>query len=140
MQYTLQQSDLALKYQVKGLQMMFSLNIGVCLVVMVSLVSLVAWDLSSGHQTVSGRCVWTGWCVWLAGLIGTLISILYLTVNILALRVSLMTTGEDHRLLYPWLLAYGALNSAIIPSGTQSNEVITMQYTFSHLPILQIFL
>ena len=119
---------------------MFSLNIGVCLMVMVSLVSLVAWDLSSGHQTVSGRCVWTGWCVWLAGLLGTLISILYLTVNILALRVSLQTNSGNYRLLYPWLLAYGALNSAIIPSGTQRNEVIFMQFTFSHLPIIQIFL
>ena len=102
--------------------MVFSLNMSVCLVVLVSLVSVMVWDLVSGHQTVSGRCVWAGWCVWLAGLIGSLLSLLYLTVNILALRASLQTQSENYRLLYPWLLAYAALNSAIIPSGKFVND------------------
>ena len=28
------------------------------------LISVTVWDLTTGVQTVSGRCVWAGYCVW----------------------------------------------------------------------------
>ena len=35
-------------------------------VALVSLAGVVVWDLTSGHQTVTGRCVWTGgYCLWI---------------------------------------------------------------------------
>ena len=61
----------------------------VSLVSVVCLVAVVVWDLSSGHQTLSGRCVWRGWCVWLAGLLGSLAASIFLTVNMIALRGAL---------------------------------------------------
>ena len=33
---------------------------------LVSMVGLVVWDLTSGHQTLTGRCVWAGgYCLWI---------------------------------------------------------------------------
>lgn len=95
--------------------MMFGVNILTCLVVMVGLVGVMVWDLTSGHQTLTGRCVWAGFCVWLGAFLGALLSSLFLAVNILALRASLH--HSHYRLLYPWLGAYAALNSAIVPTG-----------------------
>ena len=46
--------------------MMFGVNILTCLVVMVGLVGVMVWDLTSGHQTLTGRCVWAaGYCLWI---------------------------------------------------------------------------
>ena len=72
-----------------GLRMLFSVNMAVSLASVVCLVAVVVWDLSSGHQTLSGRCVWRGWCVWLAGLLGSLAAFIFLTVNMIALRGAL---------------------------------------------------
>ena len=37
------------------------------LVILISivLVSFIAWDLTSGLQTITGRCVWAGYCLWI---------------------------------------------------------------------------
>ena len=94
---------------------MFGVNILTCLLVTVGLVGLTVWDLTSGHQTLTGRCVWAGFCVWLGALLGALLSSLFLAVNLLALRASLH--HSQYRLLYPWLGAYAALNSLILPAG-----------------------
>ena len=94
---------------------MFGVNMVVCLMVTAGLGAVSVWDLTSGHQTLTGRCVWAGFCVWLGALIGALLSCLFLSVNILALRASLHHT--QYRLLYPWLGAYAALNSLILPAG-----------------------
>ena len=72
-----------------GLRMLFTVNMAVSLASVVCLVAVVVWDLSSGHQTLSGRCVWRGWCVWLAGLLGSLAAFIFLTVNMIALRGAL---------------------------------------------------
>ena len=33
---------------------------------LVSLAGVVVWDLTTGHQTLTGRCVWTGgYCLWI---------------------------------------------------------------------------
>ena len=35
-------------------------------IALVSLVGVVAWDLTTGHQAITGRCVWTGgYCLWI---------------------------------------------------------------------------
>ena len=41
-------------------------NMVVLALALVSLVGLVVWDLTSGHQTLTGSCVWTrGYCLWI---------------------------------------------------------------------------
>ena len=72
-----------------GLRMLFTVNMVLSLAAVVCLVGVVVWDHSSGHQTLSGRCVWRGWCVWLAGLLGSLTAFIFLTVNMIALRGAL---------------------------------------------------
>ena len=94
---------------------MFCVNILACMLVTAGLVGLTVWDLTSGLQTLTGRCVWAGFCVWLVALLAALLSSLFLAVNLLALRASLH--HSQYRLLRPWLGAYAALNSSIVPAG-----------------------
>ena len=94
---------------------MFSVNMVTWLLVTAGLVGVTVWDLTSGHQTVTGRCVWAGFCVWLGALLAACLSSLFLTVNLLALRASL--DHSQYRLLYPWLGAYAALTSSIPTTG-----------------------
>ena len=98
-----------------GVRAMFCVNMLAWLLVTTGLVVTTLWDLTSGHQTLTGRCVWAGVCVWLASLLAALLSSLLLSLNILALRASLH--HSQYWLLYPWLGAYAALISAILPSG-----------------------
>merc|ERR1719153_805525 len=85
---------------------------------------LVVWDLTSGVQTVTGRCVWAGYCIWVSALLSLLACILFLMVNLLAFSgISRSSSWSNtfpntsYRMLYPWLLCYFILNSAILPAG-----------------------
>merc|ERR1712013_695703 len=50
----------------------------------VCLTGLLTWDLTSGVQTVTGRCVWAGYCIWVSALLSLLVCIFFLLVNLLA--------------------------------------------------------
>merc|ERR1719430_2682633 len=74
----------------------------------VCLTGLLAWDLTSGVQTVTGRCVWAGYCLWIGGLVSIVVYVLFLIVNLLAYsgisRSSSwpnMYPNTSYRLLYP---------------------------------------
>ena len=99
------------------------------------------WDLTSGHQSLSGRCVWAGYCIWIGyaalykihividnlifrGLSSLLICFLFLSVNILAYK-GIVRSGswleesqhKSYRLIYPWIILYFLANCGIIPIG-----------------------
>merc|ERR1719495_2923747 len=85
---------------------------------------LVVWDLTSGVQTVTGRCVWAGYCIWVSALLSLLACILFLLVNLLAFSgISRSSSWSNtfpntsYRMLYPWLVCYSILNIAILPAG-----------------------
>merc|ERR1712215_95752 len=85
---------------------------------------LVVWDLTSGVQTVTGRCVWAGYCLWIGGLVSIVICVVFLLVNLLAYSGiarssswSNMYPNTSYKLLYPWLILYFILNTVILPAG-----------------------
>merc|ERR1719495_1172170 len=85
---------------------------------------LVVWDLTSGVQTVTGRCVWAGYCIWVSALLCLLACILFLLVNLLAFSgISRSSSWSNtfpntsYRMLFPWLFCYFIFNTAILPAG-----------------------
>jgi len=66
----------------------------------VCLTGLLTWDLTSGVQTVTGRCVWAGYCIWVR-----------------SSSWSNTFPSTSYRMLYPWLLSYFILNISILPAG-----------------------
>jgi len=87
-----------------------------------TLIGLVIWDLSSGVQTVTGRCVWAGYCLWIGGLSSLGISLVFLIVNLMAysgfVRSSSWSEQKPSRgpkMVYPWLLVYAFLNLILLP-------------------------
>eukprot|EP00092_Neocalanus_flemingeri_P018494 GFUD01020014.1.p1 GENE.GFUD01020014.1~~GFUD01020014.1.p1 ORF type:complete len:228 (-),score=28.60 GFUD01020014.1:98-781(-) len=98
----------------------------ICLLVcgIFSQIFLVVWDLTSGVQTITGRCVWAGYCLWIGGLVSLLLCIVFLMANLLAYSGITRTSSWDnlhpstsYRLLYPWLVLYFILNTGILPTG-----------------------
>jgi len=90
----------------------------------VCLTGLLTWDLTSGVQTVTGRCVWAGYCIWVSALLSLLVCIFFLLVNLLAFSGITRSSSwsntfpsTSYRMLYPWLLSYFILNTSILPAG-----------------------
>ena len=84
----------------------------------------MVWDLTSGVQTLTGRCVWAGYCIWVTGLVALLICSLLLLANVLAYSGILRSASwansfpnTSYRLLYPWLVLYFILNCSILPTS-----------------------
>jgi len=40
-------------------------NMVLLFLIIIALIGVVAWDLSSGYQSITGRCVWAGYCLWI---------------------------------------------------------------------------
>jgi len=100
-------------------------NIALILLSILVLGGLFVWDLTSGHQTVTGRCVWaSGFCLWIGSLSSLGICLIFLTVNLLAVSGIVRASSwhnkypdRAYQLLYPWLFVYFILNTAILPIG-----------------------
>ena len=108
----------------------------------IALIGVVAWDLSSGYQSITGRCVWAGYCLWIGwdtfyhyfihaiitsysrGLSSLLLSSIFLIVNIMA-YTGILRSGSWHekhqnksyKLVYPWIGLYFIANCGIVPIG-----------------------
>merc|ERR1712080_744663 len=100
-------------------------NIALVLLSSLVLGALFVWDLTSGHQTVTGRCVWaSGFCLWIGSLSSLGICLIFLTVNLLAVSGIVRASSwhnkypdRAYQLLYPWLFVYFLLNTGILPIG-----------------------
>ena len=126
------------------LQIILVVNIIFLLCGTVCLTGLLTWDLTSGVQTVTGRCVWAGYCIWVrqywapgaalqsllvcsfifSALLSLLACIFFLLVNLLAFSGITRSSSwsntfpsTSYRMLYPWLLSYFILNTSILPAG-----------------------
>jgi len=89
------------------------------------LIGFCVWDLSTGVQTITGRCVWAGgFCLWIGCLGGVLVCVIFLGVNLLAYSGLLRSSswaGEDptlsYKFLIPWIALYALLILAIPVAG-----------------------
>lgn len=100
------------------------LNLGLGIVSMVTLLALLVWDLTSGHQALTGRCVWAGFCLWIGCLSSVGVCVIFLAVNLLALSGIARASSwhnkypeRAYQLLYPWLVVYFFFNISILPIG-----------------------
>jgi len=99
-------------------------NLALVVVATIALLALVVWDLTTGNQAVTGRCVWAGFCLWIGCLTSVGVCVIFLAVNLLALSGIARASSwhneypeRAYQLLYPWLTVYFFFNIAILPIG-----------------------
>ena len=46
-------------------QIILLTNIMILILSIIGLIGVVIWDLTSGYQSITGRCVWAGYCIWI---------------------------------------------------------------------------
>jgi len=126
-------------------------HLGLSLVGFFSTLAATIWDLTSGNQSLSGRCVWAGYCVWKGTLISCFLCLLLLLVNSLALSGIFRASSwhetkprNSYRFILPWLVLYFVLDIAILPvciyclftwyTLTDSNNILHI-----YIPIISIF-
>jgi len=115
---------------------------------LVGCIAAAVWDLTHGNQSITGRCVWAGYCIWKGTISSGAVCLVAVIVNLLALSGLYRANSwfetkprNSYRFILPWLVYYFLINLAILPvciyflyAWYRLNE--SKEVLYIHIPII----